>query len=230
MAATTSLLLMPSLLAGQSSARRAGAGRVFQQFSDWRSARALRTAFTVSVVVEVHEHVLAGSVPFVRPLGPPAQVLDRVGTRVQVVRIGAVQADVHERRCCSKHTREVRATHDAIRDRVVLEHREHMFIGPARMANSTDVWIHCGSSSRKYPSRASSRARSGPSCTRSTARLSASFVPTGGDPLDPSLRRVELLGVGETSRRLHREPERTRQPALPRSKRCEPRPAVEAAI
>ena len=57
-----------------------------------------------------------------------------VGTGVQAVRVWAVQADVHGRRGCSKHTREVRATRDAIRDRVVLEHREHMFIGPARMA------------------------------------------------------------------------------------------------
>ena len=31
---------------------------------------------TVSVVVEVHEDVLAGSIPFVEPVSPPTQILD----------------------------------------------------------------------------------------------------------------------------------------------------------
>jgi len=50
-----------------------------------------------SVVVEVGEHVPAGGVPFAQPLRPPGEILVGVGTAVQVVVIGAVEADVDER-------------------------------------------------------------------------------------------------------------------------------------
>ena len=60
--------------------------------------------------------------------------------------------------------------------------------------------------------------------------LVTELVPARGDPLDPSLRRVELLAVCKTSRRLHRELKGIRQPAAPASKRRDPRPTVEAAV
>src|SRR5215218_2331898 len=52
----------------------------------------LRVAYgvAVAVVVEVHEHVVTGTVPFLHAISPPAQVLVTVRAGVQVVRVGAV--------------------------------------------------------------------------------------------------------------------------------------------
>ena len=51
----------------------------------------------VAVVVEVRVDLAAAVVPLPDPVGPPGQVLVRVGAGVEVVVVGAVEADVDER-------------------------------------------------------------------------------------------------------------------------------------
>ncbi len=60
--------------------------------------------------------------------------------------------------------------------------------------------------------------------------LITQLVPAPRDALQPSLRRVELAGMGQTARCLDRQPEAARQSVPPAAERRGPGPAIEAAV
>src|SRR5437868_5184856 len=89
---------------------------------------------TGPVVIEVGVDfpLLGGALT--QPISPPTQVVVGVGAAVEMVRVGAVEADVDEGSCDAKDARQVGAAHDTVGHTVPFQEVEDDFLVPARVA------------------------------------------------------------------------------------------------